>query len=45
MYLYKLYCGITVLLYYDKCLAYSCRLHDVFHICKDLWKVNKYDII
>ena len=45
MYLYKLYCCITVLLYYDKCLACLCRLCDVFHICKDLRKVNKYDMI
>ena len=44
MYLYKLYCCITVLLLYDKCLAYLCWLCDKFHICKDLWKVNKYDI-
>jgi len=26
MYLYILYCCITVLLYYDKCLAYLSRL-------------------
>ena len=45
MYLYKLYCCITVLLYYDKWLACLCRLCDVFHICKDLRKVNKYDVI
>jgi hypothetical protein len=42
-YLYKLYCCITVLLLYDKCLAYLCWLCDKFHICKDLRKVNKYD--
>jgi hypothetical protein len=45
MYVYKLYCCITVLLLYDKCLAYLCWLCDKFHICKDLRKVNKYDMI
>ena len=43
-YLYTLYCCITVLLYYDKCLA--CYVDcDGFHICKDPQKVNKYDMI
>jgi hypothetical protein len=45
MYLYKLYCCITVLLYYDKCLAHLCRLCDTFRICKDLRKVNIYDMM
>ena len=45
MYLYKLYCCITVLLYYDQCLACLCRLCDIFHICKDLQKVSKYDVL
>ena len=48
MYLYQLYCTVlycTVLLYYDKCFACLCRLCDVFRICKDLRKVNKYDMI
>jgi hypothetical protein len=43
-----LYCT-TVLLLYNKCLAYLCWLCDKFHICKDLQKVNKcmiwYDMI
>jgi hypothetical protein len=44
MYLYKLYCCITVLLLYDKCLACLCWLCDKFHTCKDLQKLNKYDM-